>query len=54
MHSQPYLTNFPVKHYYIQYSLAATNLNTAIFTKFPMYHWEDNVNIGRKMLREFS
>ena len=28
-------------------------LNTTMFTKFPMYHWEDNVNVGSKMLREF-
>jgi len=35
-----------------QLSLVTTNLNATIFTKFPMDHWEDNVNIGGKMLRK--
>jgi hypothetical protein len=35
-----------------QLSLVSTNLNATIFTKFPVDHWEGNVNIGGKMLRK--
>lgn len=32
--------------------MLGTNLDATIFTKFPMDHWEDNINSGSKMIGE--